>query len=66
MVQTQFNRVVKIVRSDNGTEFMCLKNFYEENENFIPDFCGWTPQQNGHVEHKHRHILNVARANVSK
>lgn len=61
-VQTQFNKSVKIVRSDNGTEFICLKNYFEEKGILHQTSIVGTPQQNGRVEHKHRHILNVARA----
>lgn len=35
MLHTQFKKPVKIVRSNNGTEFMCLKNYFEENGFYI-------------------------------
>ena len=31
MVQTQFNKKAKILRSDNGLEFTCLRKFYDIN-----------------------------------
>ena len=58
----QFSKSVKTVRSDNGTEFMCLSSYFREHGILHQTSCVGTPQQNGHVERKHRHILNVARA----
>ena len=53
---------MKIVRSDNGTEFTCMKNYFCEHGIIHETSCIATLQQNGRVERKHRHILNVARA----
>ncbi|KAJ3685421.1 hypothetical protein LUZ61_014585 [Rhynchospora tenuis] len=64
MVSTQFGKSVKCVRSDNGVEFKTnnIMKFYAENGILCQTSCVFTPQQNGRVERKHRHILNVARA----
>ncbi|CAA7062674.1 unnamed protein product [Microthlaspi erraticum] len=62
MVDRQFSKKVKVVRSDNGTEFTCLSNEFREAGILHQTSCVGTPQQNGRVERKHRHILNVARA----
>ena len=62
MTERQFGKQVKIVRSDNGTEFFRLKLYFKENGIRFQTSCVGTPQQNGRVERKHRHILNVARA----
>ena len=62
LIKTQFDKHVKIFRSDNGTEFMCMKNYFFERGIIFQTSCVSTPQQNGRVERKHRHILNVARA----
>nr|GEX89942.1 retrovirus-related Pol polyprotein from transposon TNT 1-94 [Tanacetum cinerariifolium] len=62
MVKRQFNKHVKIVRSDNETEFACMKRFFLDEGIIFQTSCVGTPQQNGRVERKHRHILNVARA----
>ncbi|XP_071729158.1 uncharacterized protein [Rutidosis leptorrhynchoides] len=60
---TQFNKKVKIIRTDNGTEFV---NFQMSNlinslgiihQTTIP----YTPQQNEVAERKHRHLLNIPR-----
>ncbi|XP_019087493.1 PREDICTED: uncharacterized protein LOC109127342 [Camelina sativa] len=61
-VHRQFNKHVKIIRSDNGTEFICLCKFFDSQELIHQTSCVVTPQQNGRVERKHRHILNVARS----
>jgi len=63
MMKNQFYRV-KVVRSDNGSEFTSspLQMFYHENGILHESSCVDTPQQNERVERKHRHILNVARA----
>ncbi|GAA0152798.1 transmembrane signal receptor [Lithospermum erythrorhizon] len=62
MVDHQFNAKVKIVRSDNGTQFFCLREFFLQNGIVFQTSCVRTPQQNGRVEYKNRHILNVGRA----
>lgn len=64
MVQTQFNFMVKRVQTDNGTEFLSssLRSFCDNRGILQQRSCAYTPQQNGRVERRHRHILNVARA----
>ena len=62
MVKRQFDTDVRKIRSDNGTEFMCMTSFFREHGIIHETSCVGTPQQNGRVERKHRHILNVARA----
>ncbi|KAJ3698018.1 hypothetical protein LUZ61_001723 [Rhynchospora tenuis] len=64
MVCTQFQKLVKFIRSDNGTEFTSriMKQFCTEHGIIHQTSCVGSPQQNGRVERKHRHILNVARA----
>ncbi|XP_074293232.1 uncharacterized protein LOC141620199 [Silene latifolia] len=64
MVRTQFSKEIKIIRSDNGTEFVnsSLRDFYSNYGILLHTSCVDTPQQNGRVERKHRNILEVARA----
>lgn len=64
MVETQFNKKVKQVRTDNGLEFQSkeMMNFYNEKGIILQTTCPYTPQQNGVVERKHRYILEMARA----
>ncbi|KAG5555708.1 hypothetical protein RHGRI_006375 [Rhododendron griersonianum] len=61
-VNTQFNCQIKCVRSDNGLEFTSLKSFFSTLGILFQSSCTSTPQQNGVVERKHRHLLNVGRA----
>ncbi|KAJ1695814.1 hypothetical protein LUZ63_012512 [Rhynchospora breviuscula] len=64
MAKTQFGKHVKCVRTDNGLEFKTgvVQEFYAEHGILHQTSCTYTPHQNGRVERKHRHILNVARA----
>ncbi|GJZ46008.1 putative RNA-directed DNA polymerase [Tanacetum coccineum] len=64
LIKNQFEKTVKIFRSDNGTEFVNkqFNNFCDINGIVHQTSCAYTPQQNGVAERKHRHLLNVARA----
>ena len=63
-VKNQFGKNVKIIHSDNGAEFISnpMKQFYAENGIIHQTSCVDTAQQNGRLERKHRHVLNVGRA----
>ncbi|KAL8108292.1 hypothetical protein AgCh_024661 [Apium graveolens] len=62
--EKQFNGKVLCVRSDNALELTegTLKAFYLQKGIINQTTCSYTPQQNGVVEHKHRHLLETARA----
>ncbi|XP_071708446.1 uncharacterized protein [Rutidosis leptorrhynchoides] len=64
ILENHFNAKVKILRSDNGTEFINNKmSDYTARKGIVHQTsCPYTPQQNDIVERKHRHLLNVARA----
>ncbi|CAM8972042.1 unnamed protein product [Rhodiola kirilowii] len=64
LIQNQFDKQVKTFRSDNGGEFINTKmhNFLTSKGCIQQSTCPYTPEQNGLVERKHRHILEVARA----
>ncbi|KAK1416343.1 hypothetical protein QVD17_32133 [Tagetes erecta] len=64
MVKTQFGKCIKRIRCDNGGEFVSnqMNQFYAEQGIVLETTCSHTPQQNGVVERKHRHLLEIARA----
>ena len=59
MIKNQFDKGVKVVWSDNGSEFTSglMQEFYLHESS-----CVDTHQQNRQVEPKYCHVLNVARA----
>ncbi|KAK0575082.1 hypothetical protein LWI29_033753 [Acer saccharum] len=61
MVKTQFDRVVKTIRSDNAKEFN-FSDLFSRLGIIHQHSCVERPQQNSVVERKHQHLLNVARA----
>ncbi|KAK9049437.1 hypothetical protein SSX86_031595 [Deinandra increscens subsp. villosa] len=60
-VQTQFSTKLKVFQSDGGTEFTNKKvqQLFETNGTLHRISCPYTPQQNGRVERKHRHIVET-------
>jgi len=60
--QNQFQASIKTIRVDNGLEFISMRNFFLKKGIECQRTCVYTPQPNGVVERKHRHILNTARA----
>ncbi|PWA87032.1 ribonuclease H-like domain-containing protein [Artemisia annua] len=64
LIKNQFEKSVKVFRSDNGTEFVNkrFETFLSQNGILHQTSCPYTPQQNGIAERKHRHLLNTARA----
>ena len=62
-VKTQFGATIKVLRSDNATEY-----FFKQFTSLLTSMgtihqssCPYTPQQNGVAERKNRHLLEVAR-----
>ncbi|GKD94437.1 putative RNA-directed DNA polymerase [Tanacetum coccineum] len=64
LVHNQFDTKIKVMRSDNGTEFVNkrLNAFYNDLGIIQQTSCVYTPSQNGIAERKHTHLLNVARS----
>ncbi|KAK9174757.1 hypothetical protein WN944_026761 [Citrus x changshan-huyou] len=62
IVNENSNNCTDGLRSDNGTKFTCLDDYFMEKGRIHQTSCVGTPQQNRGVEHKHRHILDVVRA----
>jgi hypothetical protein len=61
MIENQFHVSVKCVRTDNGPELL-IPSFYANKGILHQTSCVENPQQNGRVERKHQHLLNVARS----
>ena len=63
-VKQQFGTHVKIIRSDNAMEFKATSavEFYTAKGIIHQTSCVDTPQQNGVVERKHQHLLQVTKA----
>ncbi|GJX86646.1 ribonuclease H-like domain-containing protein [Tanacetum coccineum] len=64
LIHNHFNKKIKTVRFDNGTEFVNKKmfNMFSELGIFHQTSCFHTPQQNEIAERKNKHLLNVARS----
>ena len=63
-VSNQYNASVKILRSDNGGEYMgnAFKSHLAKHGIVHQTTCPYTPQQNGVAERKNRHLMEVARS----
>ncbi|XP_043717647.1 uncharacterized protein LOC122665558 [Telopea speciosissima] len=64
MVQTQFDAKVKILRSDNGKEYMdgAFRTYLDTYGIIHQTSCVDTPAQNGVAERKNIHLLEVVRS----
>lgn len=64
MIQTQFSAKLRVLRSDNGGEFINqrFRTYFEQHGLIHETSCPQTPQQNGVAKQKNRHILETARA----
>ena len=62
MVERQFDTKIQCVRSDGGGgggEFQAFQNYLATNGLLHQVSCPCTPQQNGRVERKNRHVVEV-------
>lgn len=64
MICTQYNVKVRVLRSDNGGEYLSseFRQYLEAQGIVHQTTCPDTPQQNGVAERKNRHLLEVVRA----
>ena len=62
-IENLLSTSIKVLRSDNGGEFTSARfKLYLANNGITQQFsCAYTPQQNGTVERKHRHLIEIAR-----
>ena len=62
-IRTQFNTSIRILRNDNAKEYfsMSFSSFMSSHGIFHQSSCAYTPQQNGVVEHKNRHLVETTR-----
>ncbi|KAA0042115.1 Retrovirus-related Pol polyprotein from transposon TNT 1-94 [Cucumis melo var. makuwa] len=63
-IETQFNKKIAILRSDNGCEFQnhSLNEFLSSKGIVHQSSCAYTLQQNGVAKRKNRHLLEVGRS----
>lgn len=58
-VEKQFNTTIKILQSDWGGEYRSFVPHLQKNEIIFRHLCPHTHHQNGTVERKHRHIVEM-------
>ena len=68
MVETQFSSKLEILRSDRGGEYVSkeFESYLFAHGILHQLSCPYTPQQNGLVERKHRHIIKTTITLLSK
>ena len=59
LIENQFNTTIKALQTDWGGEFRPLKPFLENLGIHHHHPCPYIPQQNGRVEHKNHHVVEV-------
>ena len=62
IVERQLSQTMKIVQSDNDSEFNFLRDCFHTTGIIFQTSCVGTPQQNGRVKRKHKYIFSVGRA----
>ena len=62
-IRTQFNTSIRILRSDNTKEYfsMSFSSFMSSHGILHQSSCAYTPQHNGVVERKNRHLVETTR-----
>ncbi|XP_060965620.1 uncharacterized protein LOC133034535 [Cannabis sativa] len=59
LVENQFNRKIKALRTDWGGEFQSFTDIVTQNGIVFQHSCPHTSEQNGRAERKHRHIVEM-------
>ena len=67
LVEKQYNKKIKIIRSDNGGEFTSheFEFFFESTGHYSSEKCFQNPQQNGVAERFNRTIIEAVRSMIS-
>ena len=62
-IQTQFNVSIRVLRNDNAREYFStpFTSFMSQRGILHQSSCAHTPQQNGVVECKNRHLVETVR-----
>ena len=62
-IRTQFNTFIRFLRSDNAKEYfsMSFSSFMSSHGILHQSSRAYTPQHNGVVGHKNRHLVEIAR-----
>jgi hypothetical protein len=58
-VERQFNHKIKSIQTDGGIEYTKLRHHFASHGIHHRITCPHTHQQNGSIEHKHRHIVEM-------
>ncbi|CAH9128083.1 unnamed protein product [Cuscuta epithymum] len=63
LAENLFSSKIKILKSEGGGEFVDshMQHFFNSHGIYFQKSCPHTTQQNGVAEHKHRHLLELAR-----
>ena len=61
-VRTQFNTCIRVLRSDNAKEYLSasVSSLMSSHGILHQSSCAYTPQQNGVVDRKNRHLVETA------
>ena len=64
LIKTQYQHSIKILKSDNGREFVnsAMKLYFQENGMIHQTSCAYTPEQNGVAERKNCSLLEMTRS----
>ena len=64
VISTQIQKHIKVIRLNNGGEFTSkdFRAFLLQHGILHHCTCAYTPQHNGVVKRKHKHLLQLARA----
>lgn len=62
LIENQFNKTIKMIRTDNGGEHFSNQcdDFFKDKRHYSSNHLCHIPQQNGILERKHRHLLEIA------